>query len=281
MPIKSFQIGVSQWLVDCLGVDCAMDTHERNHRFLEEALELVQSKGCTASEAHQLVDYVFNRPVGEPVQEVGGVMVTLAALCTAADIDLATSADDELRRIWTKVPEIRAKHGAKPKHSPLPETATDYRGNPVDPTYLLVRDPAFWARAESDAWHRAIPDVRKAFQDLARATPSSTLKFFGVDVADGVSTTVRGHVDAKGNYHIDDIQQEPVPSVEETANALCLVGDTEHITDEAIVTWTDAQRQEAFDWAIALHYRASDNDDVEVPQRPTFTIAASAEATRG
>lgn len=131
MPIKSFQIGVSQWLVDCLGVDCAMDTQERNHRFLEEALELVQSKGCTASEAHQLVDYVFNRPVGEPVQEVGGVMVTLAALCTAAGIDLSTAADDELRRIWTKVPDIRAKHAAKPKHSPLP-------ANPATVAYPAV-----------------------------------------------------------------------------------------------------------------------------------------------
>ena len=39
------------------------------HRFLEEALELVQACGATASEAHQLVDYVYGRPVGEPAQE--------------------------------------------------------------------------------------------------------------------------------------------------------------------------------------------------------------------
>jgi len=27
-------------------------------------------------------------------------------------------------------------------------------------------DPFYWSRAESDAWHQAIPDIRKAFQDL-------------------------------------------------------------------------------------------------------------------
>ena len=80
----TFQICVGLWIKACLGPLIAADVTERNHRFLEEALELVQSKGCTASEAHQLVDYVFSRPVGEPFQELGGVMVTLAALADAA-----------------------------------------------------------------------------------------------------------------------------------------------------------------------------------------------------
>ena len=79
----TFQICVGLWIKACLGPLIAADVTERNHRFLEEALELVQSKGCTASEAHQLVDYVFNRPIGEPFQELGGVMVTLAALANA------------------------------------------------------------------------------------------------------------------------------------------------------------------------------------------------------
>lgn len=37
--------------------------------------------------------------------------------------------------------------------------------------YLLIRDPRLWSRAENKAWHQAIPDVRKAFLDLAKATP--------------------------------------------------------------------------------------------------------------
>ncbi|MBW6524464.1 hypothetical protein KZ810_13225 [Sphingomonas sp. RHCKR47] len=116
----TFQERVQPWLLACFGEMIAGDREERNHRFLEEALELVQSTGCTASEAHQLVDYVFARPVGEPVQEVGGVMVTLAALCLANHLDMHAAAEAELARIWTKVEAIRAKQAAKPKHSPLP-----------------------------------------------------------------------------------------------------------------------------------------------------------------
>ncbi|SFP62437.1 hypothetical protein [Sphingomonas rubra] len=115
-----FQARVQPWMLACFGEMIAGDREERNHRFLEEALELVQSTGCTASEAHQLVDYVFGRPVGEPAQEVGGTMVTLAALCLAHDLDMHAAAEMELARIWTKVEAIRAKQAAKPKHSPLP-----------------------------------------------------------------------------------------------------------------------------------------------------------------
>ena len=116
----NFQMRVQEWMQDCFGAAISKDRTERNHRFLEEALELVQAGGCTQSEAHQLVDYVFNRPVGELNQEVGGVMVTLAALCSAHDTDMADAGETELARVWTKVEAIRAKQAAKPKHSPLP-----------------------------------------------------------------------------------------------------------------------------------------------------------------
>lgn len=116
----TFQDRVMPWLQACFGQEIANDKTERNHRFLEESLELVQATGCTQSEAHQLVDYVFGRPVGEPVQEVGGVMVTLAALCLAQKMDMYDAGETELKRIWTKVEQIRAKQAAKPRHSPLP-----------------------------------------------------------------------------------------------------------------------------------------------------------------
>lgn len=116
----SFQSRVGQWIQHCFGPTIGADKAERNHRFIEEALELVQSAGCTASEAHQLVDYVYGRPVGDLRQEVGGVMNTLAAFCTAHGIDLDGAAEAELARVWLKSDQIRAKQAAKPKHSPLP-----------------------------------------------------------------------------------------------------------------------------------------------------------------
>lgn len=122
-PVKTFQQRVQPWMMECFGPEIAADKIERNHRFIEEALELVQSCGATTSECHQLVDYVFSRPVGEPYQESGGVMVTHAALCLANGLDMHNNGEVELARIWTKVETIRAKQAAKPKHSPLPEAA--------------------------------------------------------------------------------------------------------------------------------------------------------------
>jgi len=115
-----FQVAVRKWMFECFGIKISRDPVERNHRFLEESLELVQALGCTASEAHQLVDYVFGRPAGDAEQEAGGVMVTLAALCDAQNLDMTECAEAELARIWTKIVEIRAKQAAKPKYSPLP-----------------------------------------------------------------------------------------------------------------------------------------------------------------
>ena len=117
---ESLQVRVKPWLFECFGVIIAGNRQERNHRFLEEALELVQSCGCDRSEAHQLVDYVFDRSVGSKTQEVGGVMITLAALCLAQDMDMHECGEVELARIWTKIEQIRAKQAAKPQHSPFP-----------------------------------------------------------------------------------------------------------------------------------------------------------------
>lgn len=115
-----FQFRVDDWMHACFGAEITADTVERNHRFIEEALELIQANGCTASEAHQLVDYVFDRPAGDRRQEVGGVMVTLAALCTTIDADMTDCGDIELQRCHAKTEAIRAKQAAKPKHGPLP-----------------------------------------------------------------------------------------------------------------------------------------------------------------
>lgn len=115
-----FQTRVGVWVDRAFGSQVAADRIERNHRFLEEALELVQANGCTREDAHALVDYTFGRPVGELEQEVGGVMVTLAALCNACDVDAQRAAEVELARAWDRIDQIRAKQAAKPHGSPLP-----------------------------------------------------------------------------------------------------------------------------------------------------------------
>lgn len=124
-PQEPFQRRVLRWLLDCFGVEIASNRSERNHRFLEESLELAQSLGCTRDEADQLVAYVYGRPIGEPWQEVGGVMVTLAALCLAHGLDMDDAAGAELARISAPdmIEKIRAKQASAPKSSPLPAAA--------------------------------------------------------------------------------------------------------------------------------------------------------------
>lgn len=113
--MRAFQHYVKKWVTACFGVDALMDRRIRNHRFLEEALQLVQACGSSADEAHRIVDYVYGRPQGKPVQEVGGVMTTLCALCEANAIDLADAAEAGLSDAWNRIDQIRVKNRLKPK----------------------------------------------------------------------------------------------------------------------------------------------------------------------
>ncbi|MDR6146727.1 cytosine/adenosine deaminase-related metal-dependent hydrolase [Sphingomonas sp. SORGH_AS870] len=119
--ITSFQSRVERWLEACFPPDVRTNRGERTHRFLEEALELAQANGCTRDDALALVEYVFGRPAGEAAQEVGGVMVTLASLCSASEINMDNAGDRELERNWERIDLIRSKQQAKPHGSPLPQ----------------------------------------------------------------------------------------------------------------------------------------------------------------
>lgn len=155
---ESFQDRVQPWMMACFGPEISSDTIERNHRFLEESLELVQACGCTQSEAHQLVDYVYGDHIGEPKQEAGGVMVTLAALCLAHGIDMHEAGETELSRIWTMVEKIRTKQAAKPKHSPLPASLPFPKADAVDAAkYRALNTPEirdFIVAVEREALHQ-------------------------------------------------------------------------------------------------------------------------------
>jgi len=173
---EPFQSRVQPWMLACFGAEIAADKTERSHRFVEEALELAQACGTTASEAHQLVDYVFGRPAGEMDQEVGGVMVTLAALCLAQGLDMAEAADRELARIWTKVEQIRAKQAAKPKHSPLPAAAPSA---PIEPIYGFLREDldGIASGLEAEPQTVSIGDVTGMGEEHLQTTAAAAAKF--------------------------------------------------------------------------------------------------------
>jgi len=121
MIIRSYQRKVEEWLAACFPLAARTNRQERTHRFLEEALELAQANGCTLDEAKTLVEYVYSRPQGQPELEVGGVMVTLASLCSATNIDMGIAGEKELTRNWERIEHIRRKQASKPQGSPLPQ----------------------------------------------------------------------------------------------------------------------------------------------------------------
>jgi hypothetical protein len=127
-------------MLHTFGTAVARDKTERCHRFIEEALELIQSLGCTAGEAHQLVDYVFGRPVGEPAQELGGSIVCLAALATATGMNLDIAAETEIVRNWKNAEKIREKWKTKPKHSPLPQHPDEE--TPYQVPHIVINEKA-------------------------------------------------------------------------------------------------------------------------------------------
>lgn len=118
------QRAVNEWVTTCFGPEISLDKTERNYRFLEECLELVQTIGMTREDAHKLVDYVFERTSGNIEQELGGVMVTLYALANANNLLVNKAATIELNRCWNNIKIIRAKHADKiirtDKTGPLP-----------------------------------------------------------------------------------------------------------------------------------------------------------------
>lgn len=97
--ITSPQDLVRSWVQRAFGDEVLNDRVERSLRVIEEALEVAQALGTDRETAHRLVDYVFDRPIGNTAQEIGGAFVTLYAAAEAAGVDAETAFRDELARI--------------------------------------------------------------------------------------------------------------------------------------------------------------------------------------
>jgi hypothetical protein len=86
----------------------------------------VQALGVSKEDVLKWVDYVYGRPVGEPKQEVGGVMITLAVLCNEAEIKLDEACAVELHSVFdsARMEKIRAKQRIKNAYIGIDENAT-------------------------------------------------------------------------------------------------------------------------------------------------------------
>lgn len=107
---ERYQDSVKAWVVDCFGEVKANNIMECSLRLVEEVMELVQALGLPKEQVLKMLVYTYGRPPGEVKQEFGGVMVTLAALAAATDIDLKEAGDDQLDQNTKNKEAIKLKH---------------------------------------------------------------------------------------------------------------------------------------------------------------------------
>jgi len=167
-----FQMRVNRWMLQCFSRVVVQDKLERCHRFYEESTELVQSAGMPREDAHRLVDYTYDRPVGELEQEAGGVLVTLGAWANTFGINLAVCGNVELDRAWENIDKIRSKQATKPKFSPLPQPAAA----PIDYRELLLKYIAHVGNEEGVTFINRIRDDQ-GFTDDAEALGRYYVRF--------------------------------------------------------------------------------------------------------
>ena len=73
-PDLTLQAGLVEWATHAFGRQTVDDQRQRAMRCLEEAVELAQALGLDEAACHRQVSHTYGRPVGEPSQEVAGVI---------------------------------------------------------------------------------------------------------------------------------------------------------------------------------------------------------------
>lgn len=105
---------VNEWAVDAFGVAQAINPRQRALRLLEEAVEAYQAVGGDKVMAHLTIDVMFDRPAGDPLQELGGVGVTLLALAASLGVSADLEEAREIARIFSKpIDHWTARNAAK------------------------------------------------------------------------------------------------------------------------------------------------------------------------
>lgn len=129
MP-EIYQARVKQWMVECFGEEITQNPTERAYRFLEEALELVQSLNISKEDVTRLTDYTYGRPIGDTKIEIGQTTLVLAALAETCNVNMDDQKWKELESAWNRIDKIREKWKSKTARAPLPSTRIDF--SPID-----------------------------------------------------------------------------------------------------------------------------------------------------
>lgn len=118
---------VLDWVNRAFGKSLGGNIKERARRLAEEAIEFAQASGVSEIEVRAIARHVFEKPAGDPKQELGGVMVTALAAAEANGINLDCAEVDEINRVLSKPLDFfaarqAAKHAAEARVAEMPET---------------------------------------------------------------------------------------------------------------------------------------------------------------
>lgn len=119
---RVLQRNVGAWVAQVFGKPYLTSVDERACRFGEEAIELVQALGVPEEKVLALVEQVYNKPVGDVDDEVGGAFHTLLALCEGIGMNGGAALLTMLDKVWRpeKMERIRAKRATKVGDDTLP-----------------------------------------------------------------------------------------------------------------------------------------------------------------
>lgn len=147
-PLTNLADRTARWVVRTFGLPNLTDRRERARRIVEEAIEVAQSEGIDEARVRRLVERVYSRPVGMIGDEIGGLLLTIAAW--QANTPSMSPFVEAERLLSTKLepgdPErFRAKHadkvaagvglpmpgGPRPR-GPMKPCPAEATGNPID-----------------------------------------------------------------------------------------------------------------------------------------------------
>lgn len=97
---------ISDWVQRIIAEPAeATSIPQRALRLLEEAIELAQASGLDKEYVKLLCNNIYSRPIGNIVQELGGVSVTLLAMCSAIGYDADAVEALEVQRVLSSPTE--------------------------------------------------------------------------------------------------------------------------------------------------------------------------------
>lgn len=148
-------IGLQQrvhgWLRYVFGPHAAEHKVTRAIKFLEEALELAQACGISKDSARHVTNMVYSNAPGAIAQEIGGTVITLAALSHALGYDYTAEGLAEMKRVESPeaIEKIKSKDQIKKDKLEFQKqidgvwigAGFPIESAPKDGTKILIREP--------------------------------------------------------------------------------------------------------------------------------------------